>query len=254
MRIFLLVSALSCLSLFSVAQPTVDNQFNAWYMYFGNHRVSEKWSVHTEYQFRRSGIIQNWQQSLLRVGADYRVAKNLMVTAGYGWIVSFPYGAQPISLTTTEHRIWQQMILKQQVGRVGFNHRFRLEQRFIEDWQTNSVGEFEMDRFKFRNRGRYRFMVSVPLSRSSMENNTLFLAVYEEVFLGFGPGISVNILDQNRLYGALGWRFSPKLNVQLGYLHHYVIKSDGVRHEQNHTLQLSCTYNVDFRKKGKKEN
>jgi hypothetical protein len=95
-------------------------------------------------------------------------------------------------------------------------------------------------------------MVSIPVSRKELVNNTLFLAIYEEVFLGFGKDLGVNILDQNRLYAALGWKFSPKLNIQLGYLNHHVIKSDGLKHERNHTLQLSCTYNFDFRKKQKK--
>ena len=60
-----------------------------------------------------------------------------------------------------------------------------------------------------------------------MEDNTLFFSTYEEVFLGFGKGIQKNILDQNRLYFALGWRFDKDMNVQLGYLNHYVIKGDG---------------------------
>ncbi|MFT4981255.1 MAG: hypothetical protein ACI9UR_001106 [Bacteroidia bacterium] len=252
-RVLLLAFFYACLGQNGFAQRVIDNQFNAWYMYFGNHKVADKWSIHTEYQWRRSGIIQNWQQSLLRVGVDYHVAKNMMVTTGYGWIVSYPYGKQPIAKTTTEHRIWQQLILKQQVWRLYFNHRFRLEQRFIEDWQANEAGEQELNGFKYRNRGRYRFMISIPLSRKELVKNTLFLAIYEEVFLGFGKGIGTNILDQNRLYGALGWKFSPQLNVQLGYLNHYAIKSDGIRHERNHTIQLSCTYNIDFRKKHKAE-
>ena len=235
-----------------IAQPIIDNQFNSWYMYFGNHRITDKWGLHTEYQWRRSGIIQNWQQSLLRVGADFSVTYNLTLTTGYGWIVSYPYGEQPIAQTTTEHRIWQQLILKQQVWRLYFNHRFRVEQRFIEDWQANAAGVQELNRFKYRNRGRYRFMVSIPLSRKELVNNTLFLAIYEEIFLGFGKGLGINILHQNRLYAALGWKFSPKLNIQLGYLNQYIIKSDGLKHERNHTFQLSCTYNFDFRKKEKK--
>ena len=133
-----------------------------------------------------------------------------------------------------------------------FNHRFRVEQRFIEDWQANAAGVQELNRFKYRNRGRYRFMVSIPLSRKELVNNTLFLAIYEEIFLGFGKGLGINILHQNRLYAALGWKFSPKLNIQLGYLNQYIIKSDGLKHERNHTFQLSCTYNFDFRKKEKK--
>ena len=82
-----------------------------------------------------------------------------------------------------------------------------------------------------------------------MEDNTLFFATYEEVFLGFGNGISKNILDQNRLYFALGWRCDKDFNVELGYLNHRVIKSDGEHSENNHTLQLAVTYNLDLQHK-----
>lgn len=248
MKQLIALAVFGCLSVSAFAQPEIDNQFNSWYMYFGNHRITDRWGLHTEYQFRRHGWIEKWQQSLMRVGVDHYFPQGIQLTAGYGWIVSYPYGKQPIATTVTEHRIWQQMILKQNVWRIAFNHRFRLEQRFLENRVADSNGEYQLEGFNYRNRGRYRFMITFPLSRKEMADNTLFLALYEEVFLGFGKGIGKNILDQNRLYAALGWRFFNNLNVQLGYLNHYVIKSDGNQHERNHTLQLSCTYNFDFRK------
>jgi len=92
-------------------------------------------------------------------------------------------------------------------------------------------------------------MINVPLSRKEKTNNTLFLNVNNEVFLGFGKGISKNILDQNRFITALGWRFNPNFNIQIGYLNQMVFKTDGIKVERNHTLWLSTSYNIDFRKK-----
>lgn len=229
------------------AQNNTATQYNGWYMYFGNHRISDDLGIHTEYQWRRSDWIKDWQQSLLRFGLDWYAADNMMVTAGYGWIKSFPYGEQPIPESANEHRIWQQLILNQKTGRLNFQHRFRTEQRFIEN--INAVPfSADDDEYIYRNRARYRFFLAVPLTSSEMEDNTLFAAFYEEVFLGFGKGIGANTLDQNRLYLALGWRFNKDCNVQLGYLNHYVFKSDGIRSEQNHTLQMALFYNIDFRK------
>lgn len=161
---------------------------------------------------------------------------------------SFAYGDQPIAHETTEHRIWEQVILKNKVGRVEIQHRYRLEQRFIENWLKNSDNTFQLDGFVFRQRVRYRFLATIPLSRKYLDNNTLFLSVYDEPFLGFGEGIGKNILDQNRLYIALGWRFTKDFNVQLGYLNQYIVKANGVDQERNHTLQIGLTYNLDFRK------
>ena len=243
-----LVVLLAFLQWQNVEAQTV-NQFNSWWMYFGNHRISDKVGIHTEYQFRRSDFASEWQQSLARVGVDYYLRDKAMVTAGYGWIVSFPYGEQPIDLSFNEHRIWQQFILQQNVGRFYFHHRYRLEQRFLENVSLNGAGQKESDGFRFRQRARYRILVTVPLTRPTLENNTLFFAAYDEPFLGFGKGIQRNILDQNRLYVALGWRFNKDMNVQLGYLNHRVIKGDGDQKENNNTFQTSLTYNLDFRNK-----
>lgn len=222
------------------------SQSNAWYMYFGNHKLNDKWSLHTEYQFRRSGLIADWQQSLARIGLDYHVNKSTMLTGGYGWIVSFPYGELPSPTFSNEHRIWQQLILKQSSGMFNFQHRYRLEQRFLENASLNTSGERETDGYRFRQRARYRFLATYPLTKSDEGETRLFVAAYEEVFLGFGEGIGVNILDQNRLYFGLGYKINSQSNIQAGYLNHRVFKSDGIGRENNHTLNIGYTYNMDF--------
>jgi hypothetical protein len=235
----------------SIAQKNIANQQHAWAMYTGNHRLSEKWGIHTEYQFRRADGFNDWQQSLLRLGVDYYANASLQLTAGYGLITSFAYGEQPIAHETTENRIWEQVIFTGKLGRIELQHRYRLEQRFIENWEKDTDNTFYLDGFLFRQRIRYRLLLTMPLSRKSLENNTLFLSVYDEPFLGFGAGIGENILDQNRLYLALGWRFTKDFNVQLGYLNQYIVKANGIDHERNHTLQIGLTYNLNLRKSKK---
>lgn len=234
---------------YSFSQKQISTQSHVWGMYFGSHKLSEHWGIHTEYQWRRNDMFQNWQQSLLRLGVDYYSNKNGQFTIGYAWIKTYPYGDQPIGHITNEHRIWEQYILKNKVGKIDFQHRYRLEQRFIENWVKDANEVYSQDGFLFRQRVRYRLMATMPLSRKEMKDNTLFLAVYDEPFLGFGKGIGKNILDQNRLYGAIGWRFNKDFNVQLGYLNQYIVKSDGIKAERNHTIQIAVSYNIDFTKK-----
>ena len=238
----------SCIQ-FTFAQKDISVQNHAWVMYTGNHKLSSKWGIHTEYQWRRADLFNDWQQSLLRLGVDYYTKQNTQLTLGYGWIRSYEYGDQPIAHTNNEHRIWEQFIMKNKVGRVDFQHRYRLEQRFIENWVKDSDTTYSQDGMLFRQRVRYRLMATVPLSRKELSDNTLFLAAYDEPFLGFGKGIAYNVLDQNRLYFALGWRFNKNCNVQLGYLNQYIVKKDGIQAERNHTLQVGVTYNLDFTKK-----
>ena len=231
------------------AQKTISNQNHAWVTYLGNHSLTEKINLHTEYQWRRADGFQNWQQSLARIGIDYNLLPNLSITAGYGWIVSYPYGDQAIAHTYNEHRIWQQVNAKAKYGRFELQHRYRLEQRFLENYIRNQDGTFSKGADLFRQRVRYRAMVLVPLSRKEMLDNTLFLNVNNELFLGFGKGIGKNILDQNRMNFALGWRFNKDFNVQVGYLNQFVVKADGIKAERNHTLLISTVYNIDFTKR-----
>ena len=71
-----------------------------------------------------------------------------------------------------------------------------------------------------------------------MGKNTLFLSVYDEIFLH----LNENPWDRNRLYGALGFQFSPSVNLQIGYLQQIV----GIQSKQY--LQVGLNYNPDLRK------
>lgn len=246
------IAGIIALLLFPVtgfAQKQIDNQNNAWYMYFGNHRITDRIGVHTEYQWRRHNWGQTWQQSLARVGVDYYTKQGPQFTTGYGWIVSYPYGVQPIKYSFNENRIWQQMILKGKAGRIDFNHRYRLEQRFLEqkNFDSMSLGWEHVD-YKIKQRARYRLLVTVPLNNKEMTDKTWFMSLYDEVFLGFGKNVEMNIMEQNRIAATIGYRFNKDFNIQAGYLNQFVQKGDGIRAENNHNFQLGVTYNLDFRK------
>ncbi len=232
------------LSSFVLAQKAISTQYHGWYMYFGNHKLTDRFSLHTEYQWRRADWITTWQQSLLRVGLDYKLTDAATVTAGYAHILTWPYGEQPLPEKFLEHRLWEQFILTQKVGRFYFNHRYRLEQRWLK-----GNGDATSDDFVYRNRIRYRFLINYPLGKKEMGPDTFFLSTYDEVFIQFGPNFARNYLDQNRFYAALGYQYSSKGNIQLGYMNQFIIKGDGLKAERNHTLQVSVTYNADFRKK-----
>ena len=229
----LMVLLLSCTALFG--QKQIDDQLHGWVVYQGNHHLTPKFDLHTEYQWRRADGFADWQQSLARIGLDYKFSKELTFSGGYGWIITYPYGTQPIAKQTNENRLWQQVNVKQQLGNVQFQQRYRLEQRFIDTL--------------FRQRVRYRSQVIIPLQDSyTAKDHGLFLNVNDELFLGFGKGIGKNVLDQNRFITALGYRFNKDFNIQLGYLNQMVFKANGFQIERNHILWPSVVYNLDFTK------
>ncbi|SIT93782.1 DUF2490 domain-containing protein [Pontibacter indicus] len=218
-----------------------DFNNNGWYMYFGDHKITPKWGLHTELQWRRHNVLKDPQQLLIRTGINYDLTPAAMFTLGYGYIETHPYGDYPAAGIFPEHRIYQQLQLRNSLARVGLTHRYRLEQRWIKPAGAETT--------TYLNRARYMLKATLPLIGNSIEAGEPFLAAYDEIFIGFGHNIQRNIFDQNRAYAALGYKINDAATLELGYLNQIVQKASGTVFEHNHTLQLSFFYNLDFTRK-----
>jgi hypothetical protein len=86
---------------------------------------------------------------------------------------------------------------------------------------------------------RYLVRATVPLRGRTVAVGTPYLSVYDEAMVNWGRNVGRNVFDQNRAYGALGWRLTPGTRVEVGYLQQLLAKPDGVRLERNHTLQAA---------------
>jgi hypothetical protein len=236
-RLAVLPAAALLAALPAAAQPPgprdVATNTNAWLMYFGDHAVSRRWALHAEAQARRADGLAAWQQLLLRPGLTYALSPGARVTAGYAYVDTWPYGEQPAAARFAEHRAWQQLQLGHATGRVAWQHRYRLEQR----WVDVPTGAAAFDR-RYTNRLRYLARATVPLRGRTLDRGEPYLSVYDEVMGSWGRNVGRNVLDQNRAYGALGWRATATTRVEAGYLQQLILKPDGVRAERNHTLQL----------------
>jgi hypothetical protein len=237
------LSAQICFSQTSTAKLQ-DHNFNGWYMYFGDHPFKGKWGLHLEGQWRRYQVITKPQQLLLRPAINYDLNPNVMLTAGYGYITSHRYGDYPAQFPAPEHRIFQQFLLKHNSGKVAFQHRYRLEQRWIGIMQEAPGGGAERVAWRFQNRFRYFFKGVVPLGKTKN-----FAAFYDEIFLGFGPNIGASIFDQNRAYAAFGRKLTDNNKIEIGYLNQLVAQRNGMVLEVNHTLQFAWFSTVRFGKK-----
>ena len=203
-----------------------EDKVGNWLMYFGTNRISDDFSIHTEIQYRNHTITpNNVEQLLLRTGLNYHFSEKATVTAGYAYIPSYVYESEQNSPEVEEHRIWQQFILTNKIGRVKFEHRYRVEQRWVNQ--------------DYKNRLRYRLMLFVPLNKPVIEKGTLFLGVYDEIFIN----TKESFFDRNRLYGALGYQINKDINIQTGMLHQQLSNSG------KWYLQFAIFFNTDFRKK-----
>lgn len=201
-----------------------------WLMCFNQTRLHDKWSIHAEAQYRSFEITPNTEQLLLRGGINYHINNSAFTSIGYAYVGNYVFDKEQLSgVQVSENRIWQQFLMRNNIGRCLFEHRYRLEQRWM---QSNSNN-------RYLSRIRYLLRITVPLNKKEMEKNTLFLSFYDEVFIH----LSSTPFDRNRLYGAIGYQFSPNANIQVGYL------AQTVNTITKHYLQAAIFYNLDFRKK-----
>ena len=193
----------------SNAQETND-ELGAWYMYFYNSTFKDSpWGIQGDLQYRNWNLGGDLEQLLIRSGVTYQ-PKNTQIkfTLGYGNITTGVIGSS--DATSGEHRVYQEALYPVKFGnRIYTNHRFRYEQRFVENQDL-------------RTRYRYNLFVNVPLNKNTLEKKAIYLALYNEIFINgqrdIGNNNSVEIFDRNRAYAALGYVIKNGLRVQLGIM------------------------------------
>lgn len=250
---FCIVIVLSFASNLIYAQNTRLNNYNSigWYNYFGTFKVSEKFGIHTEYQFRRNEIITEWQQSLLRVGINFQLNRKIQFRLGYAWIETFPYGEIPINgmgKDFTEHRLFQMATITDKVSIVDLSHRFMLEQRWVGRYSNANLTK--EDEYPLLNRFRYMFRMQIPLKGKEIKDKTPYVAVYDEIFIGFGKNVNANVFDQNRIGILLGYRFSKNIRIEGGYINQILqygrqINGQNV-FQYNNGIILNANFNIDL--------
>lgn len=182
------------------------NDLGAWYMYFGNLKIKETpWAVHGELQYRNHNLIGDLEQMLVRTGLQYNHQNGVSLLTGYGSITSQSEGNQTNSIH--ENRLYQEVILRQNLGKIGLFHRFRYEQR----WQ---------DEIEFKTRFRYAIFLNVPLNDVALgEKGSWYIQGYDELFIN-GEKLKgkSEYFDRNRLYLGLGYRIVKNMALQVGLL------------------------------------
>lgn len=173
-----------------------------WFIYFGNQKINKNWNFHNEIQYRNYNFIGDNNQLLVRTGIGYNLTENNNnILLGYGFINTQRYVSNSDEKAeTNEHRIFQQFITKQNLGRIFLQHRYRIEERFLPN--------------DFQIRFRYFLAVNIPITKKTMEKNALYLSAYNENFLNAVKPI----FDRNRLYGAIGYVINKNIKIEAGFM------------------------------------
>jgi hypothetical protein len=262
-----LTTLMILLTIFGGQPSHAQAQFMGWLATFQNYKLSPKFGLYFDGQFRSTDQWRQLNALLLRPGVNFYFTPSLTGTVGYTYIPQ-----QRVSNGVTgylpEHRTWQQLIythtthLGHHARTTAISHRLRLEQRYIPKHHAEG-GSLVHDKNVYAGRLRYFTRAVIPLggvhpimtpaggstaSAPKLAGTTssraftqgFFAAIQNEIFVNIGDPSSVNgkVFDQNRAYLALGYRCSKQFDVEMGYLNQY-ISGTGSNSTINHVLQLA---------------
>ena len=226
-----------------VAQNNRQNDFNNinWLQVFITKTINKKIDWLIEYQWRRTDGLKNWQQSLFRTAIQYKPNINIALGLGYAEAETFPYGDFPVASAGTfpEHRIFEQAVIKQTVNKLSITSRFRIEQRWL--GKVKAGTDRDIESWTYLNRFRYLVKIQYPPGKK------MYGWLGDEIFIGAGKNVGVNIFDQNRIHANIGYKINSHINIELGYINQTLQQGKLVNNktimQRNNGLTLATVLN-----------
>lgn len=161
-------------------------------------------------------------------GMSYALSNNYTFLIGAGRYTTFHPDNIPDSVLI-EDRIFEQLSFTSNLGRLLFDHRYRVEQRWIND--------------AFRTSFRYKANVILPINHRKLRSGTLFLQAFDEISLG----LKAYSFERNRLSASLGMQFSKSFSMLAGWINED--NESHASHLEKHNLLINLIYQVQRSKK-----
>ena len=240
MKKLFLAGCLFCISILYSQDFKQDQRI--WMAYTGFLKVSNHWSCQVEAQFRMDNQLQQNQQNLFRNGALYDISSSKHLATGYALVTTFN---NSLGDYFKENRLWEQFqyYKKWHNEKNVMLHRFRLEQRWVEQLAIvdnnviNSATNYQ-NRLRYLNRNLFH------LYHFKRTDNEMYIVLQDEIFFTLGDNnINRNFIDQNRFFVGLGLNFNNTTRLEVGYLNHYVTSSIA-NDFMNHTISFSVLQNL----------
>jgi hypothetical protein len=220
-----------------------------WMAITSNVKVHKHLNYVLEGQFRFVSNLEPMQFQL-RTGPDVILNKHWsFMPIAYVYVWNPQYGQQPNKYVNNEHRIYEQVVYKHSIGRLSFNHRARIEQRYLQVHADVNGDIVNQGYDLYMNRFRYRFVANIPINNSKMDPKTFYASVYDEFFFSWGDAVTFHKIDQNRIFAGVGYQFTKDFSFQGGFLYQMLVKANGAKQENNSGIQVQVNYNFDFTKK-----
>ncbi|GAB3273810.1 hypothetical protein GCM10027347_46420 [Larkinella harenae] len=197
------------------------------------------WGGFFEGQLRSNSLFDEVNYYELKGGVSYDLGPAFSAMIAGGRYHTYNYRDLSEGPQLLETRLWEQLTMSQNVGRLKFEHRYRVEQR----WFGESTPEQLGIQGRFRNRARYRLNLMIPLNEETIKPGTVFVSLYDELFLN----LKAPHLERNRVYAGLGYQLDRNWIVQGGWVSQY--DQAPVRLGTKDNVVISIMYRFD-RKNG----
>jgi hypothetical protein len=230
-------------------KPITNAAISNWVFMHPTLKFNKKISAGAELHWRRDEWVKNPLQILIRPYVNYHRNEFLDLSLGASYYRIYASNPFPIAYDFNEYHIWEQLTLKQNLGKfLKIFHRYRLEQRFIDWMQADSLGlNWERVGHEFKNRFRYRLFIQVPLYQFS-ESSKLYFNFYNELWMGLNRNLMIGSFLRNRIYTGMGWKFSKESALEIAFLNQF----DAVKNNSflnRNIILLTLNFDFDLSKK-----
>lgn len=208
-----------------------------WAGYYNSVNLNKKWSVNSDLQFRTRHWTREISQAVIRSGLSYKMNDHFSVTGGFAYLSTAQYLPEKLVMKN-EYRPWLEFAYQDSYKKTRFNHRLRLEERFLQQLQSGEKSHVYEKLFRVR----YKIDAQFRLK------GTLNFVVANEVM--FHPGyISDNrFFDQNRASVALNLKVSEPLSLQWQYMKIYQSRNRATILEDQDVFRFLVYHTINFKK------
>ena len=220
-------------------EKNIDHQSLLWTRYYNQLELNTKWSIHSEFDNRVfvNPMVQNL--FVVRVQGRHKISEQVELGAGFAYFsVATQNPEVDLGFNVPEYRGQQDITLKQNLNKIDINHRFQIEERFFQNFDTQGLttGTTFFWRFRYRIQGDYTFW--------KQEKQFLKAVISDEIMINAGSNVVKNTFDQNRIYGGLQFGINAYLAVELGYLKSFQQRITGVDYFNRNILRLSIYHKL----------
>ena len=207
------------------------NENKGWVFLSHTQKLNSKWDVLFDAQVRSTNQVKFINTLLLRSAINYHLNKKHSVALGYASKNDWEHEDGKAIQYQPEHRIYQQYLFATKAAKIELTARARFEQRFVKEDKV----------FLFSQRARAFFAAQIPVIANKDFSKGWYVNLQNETFVNVTNRQHVNndFFDQNRLFSAIGYRWSKKIDTEFGYMWWRQSQADGYLSSNVYQLMIT---------------